>query len=235
MSLLEVSDLEVAYGPARVLHGIDLTVEQGQVSVILGANGAGKTTILRALSGMVPTAGEIRFDGRSIAGHRSESIARRGIAHVPQGRGTFGNLTVEENLKAGGTRCSARHVRAAIERWYAFFPRLGERAHQQAAGLSGGEQQMLAIARALVAEPRLLLLDEPSLGLAPKITQGVFAGLAEINREHGTTILVVEQNAHLALDIGSVGTVIDAGTVVARGTASDLKSDEEVRRAYLGY
>ena len=235
MTLLEVNDLVASYGEARVLHGLSFKVEDGGVAVILGANGAGKTTILRALSGIVRPRGSITFDGASIVGHSIESISRRGIAHVPQGRGTFGSLTVEENLRAGAIRRSRRDVKASIARWYEFFPRLGERARQQAAGLSGGEQQMLAIARALMSEPRLLLLDEPSLGLSPKITRTVFAGLGEINRESGTSILVVEQNAHLALDIATTAVAIDAGRVVSQGSATELKTNEDIRRAYLGY
>ena len=218
-----------------MLHGINFSVEEGGVAVILGANGAGKTTILRALSGIVKPSGSITFANEPIAGKSIEAISRLGMSHVPQGRGTFGSLTVEENLKAGGISRSTDQVRASIKRWYEFFPRLGERANQQAAGLSGGEQQMLAIARALVAEPRLLLLDEPSLGLSPKITQSVFAGLEEINRESGTTILVVEQNAHLALGIATTAVVIDAGRVVSQGLAADLQNNEDIRRAYLGY
>ncbi|MEV0360804.1 ABC transporter ATP-binding protein [Nocardia sp. NPDC050697] len=235
MNLLSVAGLHARYGSAEVLHGIDFEVEAGAVTVVLGANGAGKTTILRSICAMVHTTGRIVFDGRDIAGLRTDRIARLGIAHVPQGRGTFGDLTVEENLRIGGFTTSAAATARAIEQWYEFFPRLRERRGQQAAGLSGGEQQMLAIARALVAGPRLLLLDEPSLGLAPRITQEVFQALARINADTGTTILVVEQNAHLALAIGSSAVLVDAGRVVAQRAAAGLADDESVRRAYLGY
>ncbi len=234
-NILEVSGLYASYGKAEVLHDINFSIEEGGIAVVLGANGAGKTTILRALSGIVRPRGSIIFNGEQIVGSSIESIAQRGMAHVPQGRGTFGTLTVEENLRAGGMKQSKNHINSAIEKWFDFFPRLRERARQPAAGLSGGEQQMLAIARALISEPRLLLLDEPSLGLAPKITQNVFTGLETINRDSGTTILVVEQNAHLALEIASTGVVIDTGNVVTQGLATDLQNNEDIRRAYLGY
>ncbi|MGW0002882.1 ABC transporter ATP-binding protein [Nocardia grenadensis] len=235
MNLLDVEGLHARYGSAEVLHGIDFAVPAGEVTVVLGANGAGKTTILRSICAMVHTTGRIVFDGRDISGLRTDRIARLGVAHVPQGRGTFGDLTVEENLRIGGYTTSTAATDRAIERWYDFFPRLRERRRQPAAGLSGGEQQMLAIARALVAGPRLLLLDEPSLGLAPRITQEVFRALARINADTGTTILVVEQNAHLALDIGTSAVLVDAGRVVAQRPADSLARDESVRRAYLGY
>lgn len=235
MSLLSVHDLHARYGNAEVLHGIDFDVPAGEVTVVLGANGAGKTTILRSICAMVHISGRIVFDGRDISGLRTDRIARLGIAHVPQGRGTFGDLTVEENLLIGGyTRPPAATARA-VDRWYEFFPRLRERRTQLAAGLSGGEQQMLAIARALVPEPRLLLLDEPSLGLAPRITQEVFRALGQINEDTGTTIVVVEQNAHLALEIGSSAVLVDAGRVVAQRPAAALAHDDAVRHAYLGY
>ncbi|MGW1738292.1 ABC transporter ATP-binding protein [Nocardia sp. NPDC001965] len=235
MNLLDVEGLHARYGSAEVLHGIDFAVPAGEVTVVLGANGAGKTTILRSICAMVHTTGRIVFDGRDISGLRTDRIARLGVAHVPQGRGTFGDLTVEENLRIGGYPTSTAAAEQAIARWYDFFPRLRERRRRPAAGLSGGEQQMLAIARALVAGPRLLLLDEPSLGLAPRITQEVFRALARINEDTGTTILVVEQNAHLALDIGSSAVLVDAGRVVAQRPAESLARDESVRRAYLGY
>ncbi|MEU1522112.1 ABC transporter ATP-binding protein [Nocardia rhamnosiphila] len=235
MNLLDVEGLHARYGSAEVLHGIDFAVPAGEVTVVLGANGAGKTTILRSICAMVHTTGRIVFDGRDISGLRTDRIARLGVAHVPQGRGTFGDLTVEENLRIGGYTTSTAATERAIDRWYDFFPRLRERRRQPAAGLSGGEQQMLAIARALVAGPRLLLLDEPSLGLAPRITQEVFRALAQINEGTGTTILVVEQNAHLALDIGTSAVLVDAGRVVAQRPAESLARDESVRRAYLGY
>ncbi|MEU1952418.1 ABC transporter ATP-binding protein [Nocardia rhamnosiphila] len=235
MNLLDVEGLHARYGSAEVLHGIDFAVPAGEVTVVLGANGAGKTTILRSICAMVHTTGRIVFDGRDISGLRTDRIARLGVAHVPQGRGTFGDLTVEENLRIGGYTTSTAATERAIDRWYDFFPRLRERRRQPAAGLSGGEQQMLAIARALVAGPRLLLLDEPSLGLAPRITQEVFRALARINEDTGTTILVVEQNAHLALGIGTSAVLVDAGRVVAQRPAESLARDESVRRAYLGY
>ncbi|MGW5749294.1 ABC transporter ATP-binding protein [Nocardia rhamnosiphila] len=235
MNLLDVEGLHARYGSAEVLHGIDFAVPAGEVTVVLGANGAGKTTILRSICAMVHTTGRIVFDGRDISGLRTDRIARLGVAHVPQGRGTFGDLTVEENLRIGGYTTSTAATERAIDRWYDFFPRLRERRRRPAAGLSGGEQQMLAIARALVAGPRLLLLDEPSLGLAPRITQEVFRVLARINEDTGTTILVVEQNAHLALDIGTSAVLVDAGRVVAQRPAESLARDESVRRAYLGY
>ncbi|MFI9531876.1 ABC transporter ATP-binding protein [Nocardia fusca] len=235
MNLLDVEGLHARYGSAEVLHGIDFAVPAGEVTVVLGANGAGKTTILRSICAMVHTTGRIVFDGRDISGLRTDRIARLGVAHVPQGRGTFGDLTVEENLRIGGYTTSTAATDRAIDRWYDFFPRLRERRRRPAAGLSGGEQQMLAIARALVAGPRLLLLDEPSLGLAPRITQEVFRALARINADTGTTILVVEQNAHLALDIGTSAVLVDAGRVVAQRPAESLARDESVRRAYLGY
>ncbi|WP_063129086.1 ABC transporter ATP-binding protein [Nocardia fusca] len=235
MNLLDVEGLHARYGSAEVLHGIDFAVPAGEVTVVLGANGAGKTTILRSICAMVHTTGRIVFDGRDISGLRTDRIARLGVAHVPQGRGTFGDLTVEENLRIGGYTTSTAATDRAIDRWYDFFPRLRERRRRPAAGLSGGEQQMLAIARALVAGPRLLLLDEPSLGLAPRITQEVFRALARINADTGTTIVVVEQNAHLALDIGTSAVLVDAGRVVAQRPAESLARDESVRRAYLGY
>ncbi|WP_213575768.1 ABC transporter ATP-binding protein [Rhodococcus sp. USK13] len=235
MNMLTVENLHARYGRAGVLHGIDFHVPAGEVTVVLGANGAGKTTILRSICQTVRTTGRIILDGRDITGMRTDRIARLGVAHVPQGRGTFGDLTVEENLRVGGYTTSAAATDRAIERWYEFFPRLRERRRQQAGGLSGGEQQMLAIARALVAGPRLLLLDEPSLGLAPRITQEVFRALGRISEESETTILVVEQNAHLALDIGTSAVLVDAGRVVAQRAAAGLAHDESVRRAYLGY
>jgi branched-chain amino acid transport system ATP-binding protein len=235
MNLLTLEGVHARYGSAEVLHGIDFQVPDGEVTVVLGANGAGKTTILRSICGMVRTSGRITFDGRDITGMRTDRIARLGVAHVPQGRGTFGDLTVEENLLIGGYATTSAATGRAVEQWYDFFPRLRERRRQLASGLSGGEQQMLAIARALVAEPRLLLLDEPSLGLAPRITQEVFAALGRIKQDTGTTILVVEQNAHLALEIGTSAVLVDSGRIVSQRPAVDLAHDESVRRAYLGY
>ena len=213
MSLLELRDVQGGYGPVQVLQGLDLTVEDGEVMVILGANGAGKTTTLRAIC----------------------DIARAGIAHVPQGRGTFGELTVEENLRIGALMRRDGGVAADIDRWFELFPRLAERRTQAAGSMSGGEQQMLAIARALMSRPRLLLLDEPSLGLAPLITRELFKRLGEINQADGLAMLVVEQNASLALDIADRGCVLETGSIVAAGPASQLMSDEGVRKAYLGF
>ena len=235
MSLLEVQGLTAGYGPVQVLRGIDLQVDEGEVSVVLGANGAGKTTLLRALSGMIPARGHVVFAGESLVGKPSERIAARGVAHVPQGRGTFTDMSVEDNLKVGGYLRKDKNVSAEMDRWFEVFPRLADRRKQQAGSLSGGEQQMLAIARALMSSPRLLLLDEPSLGLAPNTTRDLFVSLSRINHETGATILVVEQNAHLALEIGSQAVVIESGQVVVRGTAAELEKDDGVRRAYLGY
>jgi branched-chain amino acid transport system ATP-binding protein len=234
VSLLEVRDLRARYGPVEVLRGIDFSVDDGEVVVILGANGAGKTTTLRALTGMVETTGDVTFDGRSIEGARPEQVARAGVAHVPQGRGTVTDLTVEENLRLGAYTRKDKEVAEDISRWYEVFPRLAERRQQQAGGMSGGEQQMLAIARAMMARPRLVLLDEPSLGLAPIITQGLFRTLGEMNRDLGIAMLVVEQNATLALAIATRGYVLETGEVVVEGTAAELAGNDDVRKAYLG-
>ena len=232
---LEVAGLKAAYGNIQVLHGIDFSVDEGQIAVILGANGAGKTTTLRALCAMVSTEGSIRLAGEELAGHRTADIVRRGVAHVPQGRGTFPDLSVEENLMAGAFVRSDAEVRSDVERWYETFPVLGERRNQAAGSLSGGEQQMLAIARALMLRPSLLLLDEPSLGLAPMITRSLFEQLTAINTTAGTTMLVVEQNASLALGVADVAYVLEAGEVALSGPADELAADDNVRRAYLGY
>lgn len=234
MSLLEVRGLRARYGPVEVLRGIDFTVEDGEVVVILGANGSGKTTTLRALTGMVETTGDVSFDGRSIEGSRPEQVARAGVAHVPQGRGTVTDLTVEENLRLGAYTRKDKQVAEDIAKWYEVFPRLAERRQQQAGGMSGGEQQMLAIARAMMARPRLVLLDEPSLGLAPIITQGLFRTLGEMNRDLGVSMLVVEQNATLALAIATRGYVLETGEIVVEGTAAELAGNDDVRKAYLG-
>ncbi len=234
MSLLEVRGLRANYGPVEVLRGLDFTVDDGEVVVILGANGSGKTTTLRALTGMVETSGEVTFDERSITGARPEQVARAGVAHVPQGRGTVTDLTVEENLRLGAYTRKDKQVAQDIERWYEVFPRLAERRTQQAGGMSGGEQQMLAIGRGLMAEPRLVLLDEPSLGLAPIITQGLFRTLGDMNRDLGIAMLVVEQNATLALAIATRGYVLETGEIVVEGSAADLAGNDDVRKAYLG-
>ncbi|HEY8525206.1 MAG TPA: ABC transporter ATP-binding protein [Acidimicrobiales bacterium] len=235
MSLLQLSNVSGGYGPVQVLHGIDLAVEEGHVAVVLGANGAGKTTTLRAISGVIPTRGEILFDGRPINGRRPEAVARLGIAHVPQGRGTFTELTVEDNLRVGAVNRRDDQIESDLARWFEVFPRLGERRHQLAGSMSGGEQQMLALARAMMARPRLLLLDEPSLGLAPLVTRDLFAHLGELNRQEGLTVLVVEQNANLALEVGHWGYVLESGRIVVQGPAAQLHDDESVRKAYLGF
>lgn len=233
--ILQISGVHAAYGMVRVLHGIDLEVHDGEVVVVLGANGAGKTTTMRAICGLVDTTGSIRLDGKEIVGKKSADVARLGVAHVPQGRGTFADLSVEDNLQVGAFVRKDKEIRSDIDRWYDVFPVLGERRQQQAGTLSGGEQQMLAVARALMGRPRLLLLDEPSLGLAPMIVQNVFRNLQSIREEFGTTMLVVEQNANLALGIADRGYVIEAGRIVLSGTADELSSDDAVRAAYLGY
>jgi branched-chain amino acid transport system ATP-binding protein len=235
MSLLELHGVTGGYGPVRVLHGIDLAVEEGEVAVVLGANGAGKTTTLRAISGIVHAGGDIIFNGDRITRRAPEAVAKAGIAHVPQGRGTFAEFTVDENLRVGAVTRSDGDVKADLDRWYSVFPRLGERRDQTAGSMSGGEQQMLAIARAMMSRPKLVLLDEPSLGLAPLITQELFRRLGEINRETGLTLLVVEQNANLALDIGHQGYVLESGRIATSGSAADLKTDDAVRKAYLGF
>ena len=233
--LLEAHHLCGGYGPVQVLRDLDFFIDEGEMVVILGANGAGKTTTLRAISGMIATKGELRFDGESIAGAKAAEIVRRGIAHVPQGRGTIGDLTVAENLRVGAFIRHDDEIEADLDRWYTTFPRLAERRDQLAGSMSGGEQQMLAIARALMSRPRLLLLDEPSLGLAPLITQELFKQLTEVNQRLGTTVLVVEQNANLALDVADRGYVLEAGRIAISGTADELQRDESVRKAYLGY
>ena len=233
--LLEAEGLSGGYGPVQVLRDLDLRVDEGEVVVILGANGAGKTTTLRALCGMIAVKGSVTFNGASIANKRVEDIVRLGVAHVPQGRGTIADLTVAENLRAGAYVRRDKEIDADLERWYETFPRLAERRNQAAGQMSGGEQQMLAIARALMSRPHLLLLDEPSLGLAPLVTRELFEQLAGINREMGTTMLVVEQNANLAHDIAARGYVLEAGAIATSGTADALRDDESVRKAYLGY
>ncbi len=235
MSLLEVDEVEAGYGDVVVLRDVSFEVEEGGVAAVLGPNGAGKTTVLRAISGMVRPSGEVSIDGRSIAGMDPSKIARLGIAHVPEGRGTFAGLTVEENLSVGAYRRRDRSgVRRDRDRCYEYFPRLRERRGERGGNLSGGEQQMLAIARALMLEPRLLLLDEPSLGLAPIVTQQLFSILGEIVREEGMTMLLVEQNAKLALALADYAYVLEAGRIVLAGEAENVKDDEAVRHAYLG-
>jgi branched-chain amino acid transport system ATP-binding protein len=234
-TLLAVEELWAGYGPVQVLHGVTFEVRTGEVVVILGANGAGKTTTLRALCQMISTKGKIEFDGTGLIGRSTTDVVRRGIAHVPQGRGTFPDLSVRDNLEVGAFTRRDNEVNADIDRWFDAFPRLADRRTQQAGSLSGGEQQMLAIARALMGRPRLLLLDEPSLGLAPLIVQDLFRRLGALNAEQGITMLVVEQNANLAFDIAHRAYVLEAGRMALSGTADELRNDEAVRRAYLGY
>ena len=234
--LLEVRGLHAAYGPTRVLQGIDLDVAQGEVVALLGANGAGKTTTLRALCQMmVATQGSITLAGQRIDGRSTEQIAKSGVGHVPDGRGTFLGLTTEENLRLGAyARSSRAGVEDDLARIYGYFPRLKERHAQQAGTLSGGEQQMLAIGRALMGKPRLLLLDEPSFGLAPLIVKDIFAIMRRINQEEGVSILLVEQNAKLALDLASTAYLIETGRIVLSGPSAEIRSNDAVRRAYLG-
>jgi branched-chain amino acid transport system ATP-binding protein len=234
VSLLEVRGLRAGYGIVEVLFGIDLDVDAGEVVVVLGANGSGKTTTLRAISGMIPAGGDVVLDGRRLNGRRPDQIVGAGVAHVPQGRGTINDLTVQENLRIGAWTRRDAEVQADIDRWFGAFPRLGERRDQAAGSMSGGEQQMLAIARALMSRPRLLLLDEPSLGLAPLVTAEVFDRLREITSETGTAVLLVEQNANLALEFAARAYVLEAGTIVLSGEAEALQGDAEVRKAYLG-
>ncbi|MBU3690199.1 MAG: ABC transporter ATP-binding protein [Acidimicrobiales bacterium mtb01] len=233
MSLLSITGLAAGYGPLEVLHGFDLEVNQGEIVVILGANGAGKTTTMRAVSGMIPRRGRVEFDGQDISTASPDSIVRLGIAQVPQGRGTFADLTVEDNMMAGAY-VRRDDVQADLERWFEVFPRLRERRTQRAGSLSGGEQQMLAIARALMSRPRLLLCDEPSLGLAPLITQELFGVLQKLNAEEGLSILLVEQNANLALKVAHRVYLLETGNVVSTGSAAELAADDSIRKAYLG-
>jgi branched-chain amino acid transport system ATP-binding protein len=233
--LLEAKGLHAAYGETKVLHGIDFTVRQGGVTALLGANGAGKTTTLRAICGLCRTSGDITLDGTPIGGLATEDIVRLGVAHVPDGRGTFMELSVEENLKLGAYTRPARNATDDFEHMFDYFPRLRERFKQQAGTLSGGEQQMLAIARALVLRPRLLLLDEPSFGLAPLIVQEIFRILARIRDDAGVGILLVEQNASLALDFAEDAYLLETGRIVMSGPAAEIAKDEGVRRSYLGY
>ena len=235
MSLLEVSDLEAGYGPVTVLRGISFSVDEGRIVTVLGPNGAGKTTTLRALSGMVRRSGRIHFDGKDVSGYSPEKMARKAVAHVPEGRGTFTGLTVEENLRVGAyPRRDKGAVAEDMKRCFGHFPRLEERRAQHAGSLSGGEQQMLAIARALMLRPRLMLLDEPSLGLAPKLTRELFKILERIAREDGVTLLLVEQNANLVLQFADDAHVLEAGRIVLSGSADEIRADEGIRRSYLG-
>jgi branched-chain amino acid transport system ATP-binding protein len=233
-ALLEVRDLHASYGPRPVLHGLDLHVAPGEIVVLLGVNGAGKTTLLRAISGLVSATGTVRFADRSILGVPPEELVRQGVAHVPQGRGTLPGLSVEDNLRAGAITRRDRQVAADIARAYEHFPQLAARRRSAAGRLSGGEQQMLALARAMLSRPRLLLLDEPSLGLAPITVRDVLDRLRALVAESGTALLLVEQNVRLALEMAARGYVLEAGRIVAAGPTEDLQRDDALRRAYLG-
>ncbi len=235
MPFLEVSEVTAGYGPIEVLRSISVTVDEGEAVSLIGNNGAGKTTLLRTISGLLrPRRGSIRLAGERIDRLPPHAVVRAGIAHVPEGRGIFGRLTVLENLEMGAfTRASAAEVRADLERVLTLFPRLGERLHQNGGTLSGGEQQMLAIARALMARPRLLLLDEPSMGLSPLMVDTIFEIIRDIHRQ-GTSLLLVEQNVPMALAVAARGYVLEAGRVVAAGAADELRRSDVIRSAYLG-
>ena len=234
--LLEVEGLDAFYGENQALFGVDFAVDEGKVRTLLGANGAGKTTVLRALCGMVRTGGDIRFDGKRISGWATEDIVRLGIAHVPDGRGTFLRVSVEENLQLGAiTRRGRAAIAQDIEQVYGHFPRLKERRLQQAGTLSGGEQQMLAVGRALMLRPRLMLLDEPSFGLAPLIVEELFEILHQVNREMHVAMLIVEQNAALALELAEHAYLLETGRVAMDAPAAVIGADESIRRSYLGY
>jgi len=236
VALLELENVVASYGAIEVLHGVSLAVEERSVVAMLGANGAGKTTTLRAISGRVKTYGVIRFDGRAISGLAAEEVARRGIAHVPEGRGTLAQLTVLENLQMGAClRRDRDGIKKDLDLVYEYFPWMPARRSQTAALLSGGEQQMLAIARALMMRPRLLLLDEPSLGLAPNVLRSIFAIIAQLNRDQGVTVLLVEQNARAALRVADQAYVLEVGEIAVSGTGAELAQNESVRRSYLGY
>jgi branched-chain amino acid transport system ATP-binding protein len=236
MPLLEVEGLKAFYGQTQALHGVSFELEAGGITALLGANGAGKTTTLRAICGMVATEGAIRFDGAPIAGRPTEAIVRLGVGHVPEGRGTFTDLSVEENLRvAAYTRRDKAATRRDLDMVLDYFPILKARLAQQAGTLSGGEQQMLAISRALMVGPRLMLLDEPSFGLAPLIVQEIFRIMRRINEEAKVSMLLVEQNAALALDLAGHAYVLETGSIVMSGAAAEIKSDEAIRKSYLGY
>jgi len=233
--LLSAKNLRAFYGPTQILYDLSFDMHAGGITTLLGANGAGKTTTLRALSGMVKTGGEIRFDGKLISNKDTADIVRLGVAHVPEGRGTFVRQTVEENLQLGGITQPAGNISADIERVFAYFPRLKERFRQQAGTLSGGEQQMLAIGRALMLRPKVMLLDEPSFGLAPLIVQEMFSILRTLNQKEKVSMFLVEQNASLALELADHAYLLETGRVVMSGPAKELSQDENIRRAYLGY
>jgi len=233
-ALLELRDVEARYGPVQALRGVSITVPEGAVVAVLGANGAGKTTTLRAVSGTVRRSGEIVFQGKSLRGG-PEAVAKAGVAHVPEGRGTFTELSVVENLRLGGYTRRQRSLKADIDRMAAYSPWIAERGEQRAGTLSGGEQQMLALARALMGRPKLLMLDEPSLGLAPLIVREIFRIVRELNEQEGLTVLVVEQDARIALNAASSAYVLEVGKVAVSGSSAELRDDEAVRRSYLGY
>ena len=235
-TMLHVKDLRAYYGQVQALHGLEFDLKEGSLTTLLGANGAGKTTTLRAICNMVRSTGSIEFEGKKLDNKSTESIVRLGIAHVPQGRGTFTTMTVEENLQLGAiSRKDTKAIDGDIERMYDHFPVLKQRHTQQAGTLSGGEQQMLAVARALMLRPRLMLLDEPSFGLAPLVVRDLFKILGKINREDKVSILVVEQNAQLALELADKAYVIETGRIVMSGTADEIANNEDVRKSYLGY
>ena len=233
-ALLELRDVEARYGPVKALHGVTLSVDEGQIVAVLGANGAGKTTTLRAISNTVRRSGEIRFAGKSLMRRSPESIVRLGIAHVPEGRGTFAELTVNENIRLGAyTRRGS--LKDDLKRVHSYFSWIDGRGDQQAGTLSGGEQQMLALARALMQRPKLLLLDEPSLGLAPRVVSEIFRIVKDVNEKEGTAVLVVEQNANIALRAAENAYVLEVGRVALSGASDELRENESVRRSYLGY
>ena len=236
MKILEIENLVVHYGKINALKGVSLSVDAGDIVTIIGSNGAGKTTLLQTISGVVrPTAGTVKFNGQKISGERSDLILKRGVAHVPEGRRVFSELTVEENLLCGAYISNDKaEKKRLIEEQYSFFPRLAERKTQAAGSLSGGEQQMLAIARGLMSKPEILLLDEPSLGLAPILVEKIFDMVTEINKQKGTTILLVEQNANIALHVASYGYILETGKITVGNTTEALKSDNTVQKAYLG-
>ena len=236
MALLELTQVVATYGPVRALHGIDAQVPEGSIVALLGANGAGKTTTLRAISGMVKATGRIRFDGHEVLNRRPEDVARLGVAHVPEGRGLFAQLTVWENLRMGAyVRGERRTVRKEALRVFEYFPWMAARRDQQAGTLSGGEQQMLALARALVSRPRLLMMDEPSLGLAPTVVQEIFRIVKQLNAEDELAVLLVEQNANAALDAAARAYVLEVGRVALQGQSAELRRHEGIRKSYLGY
>ncbi|MDL4821105.1 ABC transporter ATP-binding protein [Actinomadura opuntiae] len=232
---LVAEDLHAGYGAGSVLHGVGFSVAEGEVCAVLGANGAGKTTLLRALCGMIRTTGKLRLGGIALPRRRPEAVARMGVAHVPEGRGTFAPLTVEENLRLGAyTRRDRTAISADLDRVFGYFPVLKQRRAQAAGSLSGGEQQMVAIGRALMSRPRLILLDEPSLGLAPLVTRELFQIVRAVNEEERTTMILVEQNAHLTLEFAHRAHVLETGRIVLSGSAQDIRADEQTARAYLG-